>query len=68
VPWYYFGGGIKLSYKGTDLRFSFGRPASSSRTLANAAAELNELGAMRKRGRLWAQALAKATERNAGEA
>ena len=68
MPWYYFGGGIKLNYEATELRFSFGRPASSNRTLAGAAAELNEMSAIRGRGRLWAQALAKATERNAGEA
>jgi hypothetical protein len=68
TPWYYFGGGIKLRHQSTELRFSFGRPASNSHSLARAAEELEEIGAMRGRGKLWAQALAKATARNAGEA
>ena len=57
LPWYYFGGGIKLRHRGIHLRFSFGRPASSGYVLASAAAELNEVGTMRSRGKLWAAAL-----------
>jgi hypothetical protein len=68
TPWYYFGGGIKLKHQGTQLRFSFGRPASSGQGLASAGAELKEISSMRSRGRLWAEALSKATGRNPGEA
>jgi hypothetical protein len=68
VPWYYFGGGMKLRYQGIELRFSFGRPASSRQGLASVAADLKEVGAMRGRGRLWAEALAKATARNTDDA
>lgn len=64
VPWYYFGGGIKLRHQGIRLRFSFGRPASNGRNLAAAAAELREVGDMRRRGRLWQQALSSAASRS----
>jgi hypothetical protein len=67
TPWYYFGGGIKLKHYATRLRFSFGRPASNSRGLAGAAAELKEVGVMRSRGKLWAKALANDTARESGE-
>lgn len=60
LPWYYFGGGIKLQYQGVQLRFSFGRPASSTHGLAAAADELREVSTMRSRGKLWASALAAA--------
>lgn len=60
TPWYYFGGGIKLRHGGVALRLSFGRPAASSHTLGDAAVELNEVTAMRARGSLWVQAIAKA--------
>jgi hypothetical protein len=68
TPWYYFGGGIKLRFQSTELRFSFGRPASNSHNLAAAASELKEVSAMRKRGKLWANALANASAQNTGEA
>lgn len=68
TPWYYFGGGIRLEHRGTELRFSFGRPASTGRGLAGAAAELEEVGTMRSRGRLWAKALADAATRRSGGA
>jgi hypothetical protein len=68
TPWYYFGGGIKLKHQATELRFSFGRPASGSHGLAGAAAELQEVGAMRSRGKLWAKALSNETAQNSGEA
>jgi hypothetical protein len=68
APWYYFGGGIKLKHQATELRFGFGRPASSSRGLAGAAAELQEVGTMRSRGKLWAKALSNATPRKSGDA
>jgi len=59
TPWYYFGGGIKLRNQGVALRLSFGRPAANSHTLGDAAVELNEVTAMRTRGNLWVQAIAK---------
>lgn len=68
VPWYYFGGGIRLRHQGIELRFSFGRPASGSRSLAAAAAELEEVRSMRSRGRLWAKALAASASRGSGDA
>ena len=68
MPWYYFGGGIKLQHHGVQLRFSFGRPSSGSSNIAVAAAELNQLGAMRSRGKLWAKVLAAATSGKPGEA
>jgi hypothetical protein len=68
VPWYYFGGGIKLRHQGIHLRFSFGRPTSGGHNLASAAADLKELGAMRSRGKLWSKALATAASRTTGEA
>jgi hypothetical protein len=68
VPWYYFGGGIKLQHQGTHLRFSFGRPTSGGHNLASAAADFKELGAMRSRGKLWSRALATAASRPTGEA
>jgi hypothetical protein len=68
LPWYYFGGGIKLRHQGIQLRFSFGRPASSSHGIAAAASELKEVGVMRSRGKLWSKALAATVPRNSGEA
>jgi hypothetical protein len=68
VPWYYFGGGIKLRHQNVHLRFSFGRPTSGGHNLATAAADLKELGAMRSRGKLWSKALATAASRTTGEA
>ena len=68
VPWYYFGGGIKLRHQGIELRFSFGRPTSGGHNLAAAASDLKELGAMRGRGKLWSKALATAASRSTGEA
>ena len=59
-PWYYFGGGIVLRHEGIMLRFSFGRPASSSEGLAGATAEAHEVLTMRRRGALWMNALAEA--------
>lgn len=67
VPWYYFGGGIKLRHQGVQLRFSFGRPTSGGHNLATAAADLKELGTMRSRGKLWSKALATAASRTKGE-
>jgi hypothetical protein len=60
LPWYYFGGGMKLQHDGVELRFSFGRPSSGGQSLAQAGTELQEVGTMRARGKLWAAALAKA--------
>ncbi len=68
VPWYYFGGGIKVRHQGILLRFSFGRPTSGGHNLATAVSDLKELGAMRSRGKLWAKALASAASRTTGEA
>jgi hypothetical protein len=68
VPWYYFGGGIKLKHQATELRFSFGRPASSTHGRASAAAELQEVGAMRSRGKLWARALSNVSAPKSGDA
>lgn len=67
MPWYYFGGGIKFKYQDTELRFSFGRPVSTGPELADVAAELRELGAMRSRGKLWAKALSDAQARSSGK-
>lgn len=68
VPWYYFGGGIKLRHQGIQLRFSFGRPSSGGHSLAAAASDLKELGVMRSRGKRWAKALATAASRTSDEA
>jgi hypothetical protein len=68
VPWYYFGGGIKLRHQGIQLRFSFGRPTSGGHNLAAAASDLKEFGVMRSRGKLWSKALATAASRTTGEA
>ncbi len=57
APWYYFSGGIKLSHQGRQLRFSFGRPTTGRRGLANAAADWKEAKRMRGRGRLWLDVL-----------
>jgi hypothetical protein len=68
VPWYYFGGGIKLARNGQRLRFSFGSPANTGPNLAATFENLREVGVMRSRGRLWANAIAQAsrTPRDAG--
>ena len=58
-PWYYFGGGLKLRYRGVQLRFSFGRPASPGYGLGAAASDLKEAATMRSRGKLWSKALAR---------
>lgn len=58
VPWYYFGGGIVLRHQGITLRFSFGRPASSGDGISDASAEFHEVGVMRRRGKIWMDALA----------
>ncbi|HMN78451.1 MAG TPA: hypothetical protein PKA20_00855 [Burkholderiaceae bacterium] len=58
VPWYYFGGGIKVSRDGLVLRLSFGRPANTrASNLASAFANLKEVAVMRRRGKLWLAAL-----------
>ncbi len=61
VPWYYFGGGIVLARNGRRLRFSFGSPASTNRSLASAFENIRKVGVMRSRGRLWSTAIAKAS-------
>jgi hypothetical protein len=68
VPWYYFGGGIQLARNGRRLRFSFGSPANTGANLATAVENLRQVGTMRSRGRLWANAIAQAsrTSRDAG--
>jgi len=76
-PWYYFGGGIKLRRGAITLRFSLGRPANmdanfgssgSPLALEQAADNLSEVGAMRRRGKLWLAALGKAGQRSRGAA
>ena len=64
MPWYYFGGGIKLAHGDTTLRFSFGRPAESGASaispeagLLQAAANLSETRGMRRAGALWLDVL-----------
>lgn len=66
LPWYYFGGGIKLRRQGMCLRFSFGQPAGAGRGLREAGAELRKLGPMRDRGRLWAAALSQSASAHEG--
>lgn len=65
-PWYYFGSGIKISRSNTTLRISFGEPANMKirsggdnpgEALREAAAGLDEVGRMRRRGKLWQAAL-----------
>jgi hypothetical protein len=67
VPWYYFGGGMKLSRGDATLRFSFGRPAHSGASaisheagLLQAAANLNEIHTMRRHGAAWMEVLSRA--------
>ena len=65
-PWYYFGGGIKISRSQATLRISFGEPAHMKLrahqghpggVLREAAAQLHTVGVMRSRGKLWQAAL-----------
>lgn len=66
VPWYYFGGGMKLGRNGQRLRFSFGAPANARRDLASAVDDLRAVGSMRSRGKLWATAIEKASRNSGG--
>ena len=63
MPWYEFGGGLRVSRGQVKLRLSFGEPASNEvvadpiRRLAHAVAQWRQVGIMRGRGRQWAAAL-----------
>lgn len=61
VPWYYFGGGIKVAQGASVLRLSLGRPANAP-ALLSAAEGLREAALMRRRGKLWLEALGKAAQ------
>jgi hypothetical protein len=45
-PWYYFGGGVKLSVEGTQYRFSFVLPNGADYPTARLAAEAGDAGAL----------------------
>ena len=67
VPWYYFGGGMKIQHSGHVLKLSFGRPFDRvgsrndpAEDLRQAAANLKEVGVMRNNGALWVSALSAA--------
>ena len=73
-PWYYFGGGMKLRHQGTQLRLSFGVPgnmvlrghrAGPAGALGKATAQLREVGVMRRRGKLWHDAIVEQNRRAA---
>lgn len=58
VPWYYFGGGLKIARGRSVLRFSFGRPANLRGSHLDAASEqIQEVRRMRARGDEWIAAL-----------
>jgi hypothetical protein len=69
-PWYYFGGGLKLTVGGEEYRLTFVEPngaqrpdplrvsaGGESRALAKAAAEAQHTGAGRGAGRVWRRLL-----------
>ncbi len=67
VPWYYFGGGIKIKRGSQLIKLSFGSPVETSgltnqpaEDLRQAAANFKEVGLMRGRGALWVAALSAA--------
>ncbi|MEO3785007.1 hypothetical protein ABGB12_16840 [Actinocorallia sp. B10E7] len=53
-PWYYFGGGMKLTVAGSPYRFSFLQPQNAQTTPSHVAG----IGAGRASGRAWKSALA----------
>lgn len=60
IPWYYFAGGITLQRRGVLVRLGFGRPVDAGRVPGQPMEGLAEVGAARKRGKLWASALTEA--------
>ena len=60
IPWYYFAGGITLQRRGVLVRLGFGRPVDAGRVPGQSMEGLAEVGAARKRGKLWASALIEA--------
>lgn len=67
VPWYYFGGGMKIQRGAHVVKLSFGAPADTGGPVYDAAENLNraatnvkEVGIMRSRGALWSSALSSA--------
>jgi len=60
IPWYYFAGGITLQRRGVLVRLGFGRPVDAGRVPGQSMEGLAEVGAARKRGKLWASALTEA--------
>ncbi len=67
VPWYYFGGGMKIQRGGHVVKLSFGAPADTGvpvydaqENLSRALANLKEVSFMRSKGRLWVSALSTA--------
>ena len=67
VPWYYFGGGIKIRRGRQVLKFSFGRQVGMGgltndplEDLHQAATNFTQVGLMRGTGALWASALSAA--------
>lgn len=70
-PWYYFGGGLKLTVAGVRHRISFVRPNNADDAMDRLAARVGDVGAVhaqvagkfvdigsgRARGRAWRQAL-----------
>lgn len=58
VPWYYFGGGIKIAHESSVLRISFGRPVDlGGRNIGAVADQWREIQRMRAQGREWVSAL-----------
>jgi hypothetical protein len=74
-PWYYFGGGCKLTVDGTRHRFSFVRPNNAGDAIDRMAARVGDVGAVhaqvagkfqdigsgRAAGRVWREALRRGT-------
>ena len=52
TPWYYFGGGIKITGSSCTLAFSFGRPGNESGD-----GDISSIGVMREHGKQWREAL-----------
>ena len=66
MPWYYFSGGITLQRRGVRVRLGFGRPVDAGRVPGQPMEGLAEVGAARKRGKLWASALTEAARPHDG--
>lgn len=59
-PWYYFGGGVKMSVRTTNYRFSFVKPNGSMDPISRGKTgvqSIMSIGSGRKAGKAWKEAL-----------